>query len=286
MKYVDMHTHSTASDGTYTPSELAKYASETGLSAVALTDHDTIDGVDEFMRACEKYGITGVPGVELSAKYRKEMHILGLFVDYKNEEFITRTQKLRQARTQRNKALLELLQKDGFDIREEDIVGQKAGGSLDNCGRAHIARAMVKKGYADSVQDAFDKYLNRGMPYYIPRSTLPPEETIALIKSAGGIAVLAHPIFITTDPPRLEQLFDELKSYGLDGVECHYSEYTKGYSDLCCMLAKKAGLEASGGSDFHGANKEHIRLGRCENGNMIDYEIYKNLKKRCDEQRK
>ena len=277
MRYVDLHLHSTASDGTYTPAELAGLASKAGLLAAAITDHDTVAGAEEFLRECEKLGIEGAAGVEISARFRTEMHILGLFVDYKNEEFIKSLSELKNARAERNRRVLEKLTDDGFDVAPEDITGQKEGGSLDNVGRAHIASALVNKGYVSSVQEGFDKYLSKGCKYYVPRKTYPPKESIELIKKAGGVAVLAHPIFITKDPSELREILSELKGFGLAGVESYYSEYTEDYTRLCLDMCRELRLLPSGGSDFHGGNKPHIRIGEvC--GGKVEYEVFAGLK--------
>ena len=159
---IDLHTHSTASDGTLSPTELADMAKETGVTAAALTDHDTVDGVSEFLTACKERGIEGIAGVEMSAKYRKEMHIVGLFVDTDDTEFRAKLEALRGMREKRNREMLYLLEKNGFDITETDITSQKDGATMANTGRAHIARAMVEKGYAKSTGDAFAKYLKKG----------------------------------------------------------------------------------------------------------------------------
>lgn len=277
MEYIDLHVHSTASDGTYTPEALVKLGKKTGLSAMALTDHDTVDGIADFLAACEKEGIEGIPGVEISAKFRTEMHILGLFVNYRDEEFRKKLNKLKNARKDRNLKIYEKLRADGFDINESDITGQKKNGGLENTGRAHIAAALVKKGYVTSIQEAFDKYISKGKPYYVPRTTYPPKESIEMIKSAGGIAILAHPIFITKDYSELKQILLQLKEYGLSGMECYYSEYTPEYTRLCTELCGELKLAASGGSDFHGDNKEHIQLGKVCGGG-IDYKLLSVLK--------
>lgn len=276
---IDLHTHSTASDGSMTPTQLVIHAKENGISAMALTDHDTVDGIGEFKTAAQKIGIDAISGVEISAKFRREMHILGLFVDESNSEFKSVLKELRMSRQSRNKTVLELVVQSGMDITEDDIKSQKDGATMENTGRAHIASAMVKKGYAKSIQDAFDTYLSKGKPCYVDRKTLPPKETIELIKSAGGIAILAHPIYITKDKDELCELLIQLKDYGLDGVECFYSEYPKEYQDLCLMLCDKLGLLVSGGSDFHGTTKPHIQIGRVTGGAVIDSYILDKMHK-------
>lgn len=277
---IDLHVHSTASDGTLSPQELAVYAKEAGLSAVALTDHDTADGVSAFLDACRKAGIEGIGGVEISAKYKKEMHILGLFIDDTDAEFMQSLRSLRASRRERNERMLALAREHGFDISEDDICMQKEGATLSNTGRAHIGRALADKGYALDVQDAFDRYLSKGKPLYVSRKTFSPSESIALIHRAGGLAVLAHPIFITTDEAELRALLTELKGYGLDGVECYYSEYTDEFERLCVRLCEELGLLKTGGSDFHGTNKEHIQIGHMTNGRITPDEVLNEIKRK------
>lgn len=279
-KKIDLHTHSTASDGTLTPGELAALAKEKGLSAVALTDHDTLDGVAVFQEACEALGIEAVTGVEISAKYKTEMHILGLFVSLQDPVFREKLRMLKEARLERNRKVLTLIQRQGMKITEADFFqeGKKLG--LEHIGRAHIARALVEKGYASSIQDAFDQYLRKGRCCYAQRHTFSPEESIRMIKEAGGLAVLAHPVYITKEEEELRQLLKQLKSYGLDGVECYYSTYPPSYRDLCLRLSAELGLLPSGGSDFHADNKPDIELGIVCGGDFIDEQILADLKAR------
>lgn len=272
---IDLHTHSTASDGTLTPSELVKAAYEAGLSAVALTDHDTTDGLSEFHAACAEYGIEGISGVEISARYHKQMHILGLFVDENNAFLAEKLGVLKNAREIRNRAVLELLQRNGMDITERDIIS--AGEDMRSKGRAHIARAMVNKGCVSSIDEAFAKYLKKGKSCYAERVTYSPEESIKMIKSAGGTAILAHPVYITEDYGELYALLSELKEYGLDGAECMYNSYTREFSEMCREICKKTGLVESGGSDFHGANKPGISPGAVSAGH-VPYRTLLNIK--------
>lgn len=272
--------HSTASDGTMTPSELALHAKNAGLRAAALTDHDTLSGLREFCFECGKIGIEGIPGVEISAKYRCEMHILGLFVDYENKEFAEILGGLSRSRAERNYKMLDMLRDGGFDITEEDILSQKQDRDMNLCGRAHFAAALVKKGYAEDTDDAFARYIDRGKPFYAARRTYPPKETIEIIKNAGGLAVLAHPIYISKDEAELETLLTELKGYGLDGAECYYSQYDKAFSDMCLRICKRLDLLPSGGSDFHAGNKPHIPIGIVNGGGVMPYEVVENLKER------
>lgn len=278
MKYIDLHSHSTASDGTLSPSELAAEAKKAGLSALALTDHDTVAGVEEFMRAAEKVGIEPVAGVEISAKYKTEMHILGLLIDYKNADFVKKLEYLKQNRSERNKKVFDLIRANGMDITARDVIGQKEGAGLENIGRAHLAKAIVKKGYAKDIQDAFDKYLKKGGSCYVERVTFSPRESIELIKNAGGRAILAHPCYITQDREELERLLKELAGYGLDGFECMYSDYSPEYQKMCMELADRTGLLKSGGSDFHADMRPHVKLGYA--GERIPYEYLQKLKDR------
>lgn len=278
MKYIDLHSHSDASDGTLSPSRLAAAAKDAGLSALALTDHDTVSGVEEFISASGKIGLEAVAGVEISAKYKTEMHILGLLIDHKNAGLIQKLHYLRQNRRDRNKKVFDLIRENGMDISYEDVTGQKEGASLENIGRAHLARALVKKGYAVDVQDAFDRYLKKGRSCYVERITFSPKESIEMIKNAGGRAVLAHPCYITRDRDELEKLLKELAGYGLDGFECMYSDYSPEYRKMCMELADKTGLLKSGGSDFHADMRPEVKLGYA--GDRIPYEYLDKLKDR------
>lgn len=274
---IDLHTHSTASDGTLTPAELVKAAAEAGICAIALTDHDTIDGLEEFHDACGKFGIEGISGVEISAQHDKQMHIVGLFINRNDKEFVKKLDKLKNARETRNRKMLELVRENGMDITEADILSQKDGASLLNSGRPHIARAMVEKGYVSDIAEAFDKYLKRGNPCYVKRITYSPEDSIRMIKDAGGTAILAHPAYITEDYDELYGLLRELKEMGLDGAECSYSSYSAKFSDMCSRICDEIGLVKSGGSDFHGANKPDIPLGYVSAG-YVPYRTLLNMK--------
>ena len=279
--FADLHMHSTASDGTLSPGELAVCAKRAGLRAAALTDHDTLSGLREFCSECDKIGIEGIAGVEISAKYKSEMHIVGLFVDYENEEFAETLSGLSRSRAERNYRMLKLFAEAGMDITEEDILSQKQDRNMNLCGRAHFAAALVKKGYAADTDDAFAKYIGKDKPFYAARKTYPPKETIEIIKKAGGAAVLAHPICITRDAARLREILSELKTFGLDGAECYYSTYDEGFSRLCAALCAELDLLPSGGSDFHGANKPDIPIGIVNGGIMTPYSAAENLKKRA-----
>lgn len=258
---IDLHTHSSVSDGTYSPAALACLAHEKGLSAVALTDHDTVDGTAEFRAACENYGIESVSGIELNASYEKEMHIIGLFVNENDKDLLAALDKLRDGREKRNAEMVKKLCENGIDISEDDIRDAKDGAPLREIGRPHIARAVINNGFAESIPEVFEKYIAVGKPCYVERLRYSPEECINMIHEAGGIAVLAHPIFISADGSVLAPLLAKLTDMGLDGMECRHSAFDRDFSLLAEKLCSRFGLLRSGGSDFHGENKPTVLLG-------------------------
>lgn len=273
---VDLHTHSTASDGTYSPSELARLAKEKGLAAIALTDHDSDDGVREFMDECERLGIEGIPGIEISTDYEKQLHIVGLYNS--GDEFNETVKRLKSAREERNIKMFEKIRECGFDITPEDIL-ENGKVTVEHAGRLHMANALVRKGYAADKNDAFDRFLMRGRPCYAEKFSLSPEESVKLIKRCGGISIWAHPALAMDNEADMLEMAERLKSAGLDAMECYYSTYTVEMSRMCKSAAQKTGLLMSGGSDFHGANKPDVRLGEVSEG-VVPYEILEKLKQR------
>ncbi len=259
MNIVDLHVHSTASDGTLTPSGLARAASAAGLSAFALTDHDTVSGVDEAVNAGREYGIEVIPGIEISTGYKdKEIHIVGLFLDHRSEKLIKALGSEAERRERRNKALIDRFNEYGFPASLEEIAAMYPESIIT---RAHFASYMVKKGYVKDSAQAFSEYLGQGMPLYVPKELKKPDEAVSLISSAGGVPVLAHPLLYRLTTGELRALCSELKTCGLVGIETMYSTY-RGFDELNVRrLAHEFGLLESGGSDFHGANKPHIQLG-------------------------
>lgn len=272
---VDLHTHSVISDGTCTPSELAELAKRNGLTAVALTDHDATDGTDEFIDECSRLGIEGIKGIEISTKFKRELHIVGLYVG--GETFDETVLRLRDGRKDRNIKMLEKLRENGFEVYENDIVDKTVGATIDRVGRLHIAKALVKKGYVKTVDEAFDKLLSKGKPCHVSRFSLSPKEGISLIKNCGGIAIWAHPIYTADSYDELRDLALEFKGYGLDALECYYSRYTDDETAMCLRLAEETGLAISGGSDFHGDNKPDVELGKV-NGGSVPYSVLEKLK--------
>lgn len=273
---VDLHTHSTRSDGSYTPEELIDYALEKGLSAIALTDHDTVDGLQDFLTYGKTKPIEVIPGIELSAEYEgKDVHIVGLFIDEKAPIFKEHLHSFIASRTERNYKMCAKLQQAGIDITYEKLVEEFPGCTIT---RAHYARFLLNHGYVACLPDAFDKYLGDHTPFFVPREKVSPEEAIGLIKEAGGIAIFAHPILCRMSKERLDKLVCHLKENGLDGIEAYYTTYTKGEENQILVLAHKYDLLVSGGSDFHGKAKPRTDLGVGFGNLSIQDSVYYRLK--------
>jgi 3',5'-nucleoside bisphosphate phosphatase len=254
---IDLHTHSTASDGLYPPAELLRRAHDVGLKTIGLVDHDTTNGVDEALAAGKALGVEVVPGIEVNTDLpnkRGEAHMLGYFVEYERAEFQQKLQTLRDARERRGERMVERLRALGLDVTWERV-RELAQGAV---GRPHVARALIEKGYATSVSDAFDKYLAPGRPGYVPRFKLSPEDAVRLIASARGVPALAHPAGI---PELEERVLPSLVQVGLQGLECYYGQYDEETVGRLLSLADRYGLAPTGGSDYHGPNMHPTPLG-------------------------
>lgn len=264
MKAVDLHTHSIASDGTYTPSELIDYAVEKGLKAIALTDHDTVDGIKEALNRASYYCAKGqeievIPGIEFSTEYQgKDIHIVGLYIDYESEYFKRRIEKFALSREKRNRQMCQKLTDYGVPVSYDELKERFSEGTIT---RAHYARFMMEKGYIKSMKEAFERYIGDRSPCYIPRKKISPFRAVEILRKAGAFPVLAHPILYGMSASRLEELVSRLKSAGLMGIEAIYSTYTPSDERLIRSIAAKYELCISGGSDFHGTNKVNIDLG-------------------------
>lgn len=276
-KYIDLHTHSVNSDGTLTPTELIKLAKEKNLAAVALTDHDTINGLEEAFAAGKKYGVEVISGIEFSVSADVEMHLIGLDFSLDSPKITSVLDAMIKNRNTRNTKLLRILGELGMPLTEDDVLQFATSPVI---GRSQVARAMVKKGYVSSIAEAFDKYLAFGRPAYLPRETLSPAEAISIIKASGGIAVLPHLNQIDKSDDELYELLKHLKSVGLDAVEGYYTEYTEGMNIKYRKMADDLGLKLSGGSDFHGENKIAHELGTGSGNLKIPYNILENLRNR------
>lgn len=256
---VDFHVHSNISDGTLTPTEVVKMAADKGLAAIALTDHDTIDGVEEALKAGETYGIRVIPGIEISADYNgSDLHILGLNIDYKNEEFAGRVAVCRDSRDGRNLKMVEKMQAQGFPVTWDIMLERFGDNSIT---RAHFAKYLLDEGYVASKDEAFAKYLNPGCPCYVSRVKVTPKEAIEMILLAGGHPVLAHPLLYRMPKDRLESVIVMLQGYGLQGIEARYSLNRVEDDVFLEKLAIRHGLGRTGGSDFHGDIKPDIAIG-------------------------
>ncbi len=282
MKTCDLHTHSTASDGSDTPSELIHLAKEADLAAIALSDHDTVDGLVEAEREARSIGMEFIPAVELSCQFHKgNMHLLGYYIDMKDQEFLKVLARVQAARAERNPKILAKLQELGISITMEELKEMASGGQI---GRPHIARALVKKGAVRDVGQAFEKYLKRGGKAYAPKSILSPAEAISAVLKAGGIPVLAHPFSLKADTTEeLQSIIIDLKSKGLQGVECIYSEHSPEFTQQLIQITRALDLAVTGGSDYHGKAKPYIKLGRGKGSLTIPYSCVEELKAIRDE---
>ncbi len=351
---VDLHVHSTCSDGTYTPEELVDYAREKGLRAFALTDHDTVNGLDRVIQYAEKLRQTQaaspvisspndagcsaasrltvpsqsgsdssapkavdvskacsipfpvdtdtprraniprtcgvpsapgadvpsvpevIPGIELSTEYQgKDIHMVGLFIDYHQPDFSRYLEDFIRSRENRNEKMCALLREHGIAISYETLLSEFPGAVIT---RAHFARYLLYHGYIQSMKEAFDRYVGDHCPCFVPREKVTPAQAVKLILGAGGVPVLAHPILYHMSDERLENLVKELKSIGLAGIEAIYSTYNTAEERQIRGLASKYGLKISGGSDFHGANKPKIDLGTGWGKLYVPDEVLENLR--------
>ena len=331
---VDLHVHSTCSDGTFTPEELVDYAIQKGLTAFALTDHDTVNGLDRAIRYAEELRqarVTSpvisshndtddrlpvsfsrndaddrlpvsfsrndavarlpvssvadadvprvpeiIPGIELSTEYQgKDIHMVGLFIDYRQPEFAHYLEDFIRSRENRNEKMCALLREHDIDITYEALLAEFPGAVIT---RAHFARYLLSHGYIQSMKEAFDRYVGDHCPCFVPREKVTPAQAVELILGAGGVPVLAHPILYHMSDDRLDTLVAELKKIGLVGIEAIYSTYNTAEERQIRGLASKYDLQISGGSDFHGANKPKIDLGTGWGKLYVPDEVLENLR--------
>ncbi len=273
MRRIDLHTHSNCSDGTLSPKELVELANKKHLCAFALTDHDTIDGIEAAQLAASIYNIEVIPGIELSTAYKnKDIHILGLGIDITNIYFLDSLKKFQEAREWRDRQMIEKLRTAGIDITYEEMVAKFPNSVFT---RAHFARFIYEAGHVTDMWDAFPKYIGDDAPCFVPREKVTPYQAIDLIHEGGGYAILAHPLLYKLKNQELEQLIASLKKSGLDGLEVPYSMNRYGDEAYLRQLAKKHNLKISGGSDFHGSNKPNIQLGSGRGNLNISYDVWK-----------
>ncbi len=265
MNAIDLHTHSNKSDGSMTPAELIRYAAEKHLSAIALTDHDTIEGLAEAIDTAERLRAeTGsaprvIPGIEFSTEYNgHDIHIVGLFIPYEDPVFSTRIHAFVEARDIRNRKMCAKLTEHGMPVTLEELTAAYPDAVIT---RAHYARFLLEHGYTRSMKEAFDRYIGDHGPCFVPREKITPAEAVQMIREVGGVAVLAHPILYGFSDDTLRNLVRELKEAGLAGIETVYSTYTQADERQIRSIARDYDLAISGGSDFHGSNKPDIDLG-------------------------
>lgn len=274
MSCIDLHVHTTASDGTYTPAEVVELAHKTGLAAIAITDHDTVSGYAEAAGRGAELGVEIVPGIEISTKYGSSIHMLGYYIDMQSEGLHHILDWIVEDRDARARKMAELMAADGLPV-SFDLMKERYGEVI---GRPHFANMLVELGLARDVQDAFDRYVEKGQRYYVGRTILPIERAIGLIIKAGGVPVLAHPFQYKRDDAGLRELIEYCMQHGLRGMECYYTGYTPEQSAYLASLADEYGLIKTGGSDFHGENKKHILLGRGLGKLEVPYSLLEGLK--------
>lgn len=274
---VDLHVHSNKSDGTFTPSELVTMAIQKNLTALALTDHDTTDGLAELTHAAQGKPLEVVPGIELSTEYEgKDIHIVGLFIDPEQPDFKAHLKSFVESRDARNRKMCANLQEAGIPISYEALQEANPGSVIT---RAHYGTWLLEHGVVSSVADAFSKYLGDHTPYFVPREKVTPQQAVSLIQKAGGLAILAHPILYRMSRERLDILVRCLKEVGLTGIEAIYATYNSREENQIRQLASKYDLLLSGGSDFHGFAKPKLELGTGYGHLCVPDEVYFSLKK-------
>jgi 3',5'-nucleoside bisphosphate phosphatase len=276
MGCIDLHLHTTHSDGSLRPAEVLALAQKAGVTALAITDHDIVDGIPEAIDTGARLGIEVLPGVEISSfDGKSELHILGYCITWQDETLLGRLATLRESRHRRNPLIIERLQALGLDLTYDEV---RALAGTESVGRPHIARLLMEKGYVTSAKDAFDRYLAEGRPGYVARELPTPAEAIAWIRDAQGVAVLAHPTWVKESNDGLPAFVRTLKNNGLGGIEVHYSTHTRQQTARFLELAKQFGLLITGGSDFHGLTKPDIEVGTGRGGLRVPEELLTPLK--------
>lgn len=278
---VDLHIHTSASDGSFSPQEVVFLAHRQGLRAIAITDHDTIEGNETACEAGKELGVEVVPGVEISVEMatpRHPIHVLGYFIDHRSAKLHAELASLVQYREERNPQIVRKLNSLGLEITYEEVILAAGQGTV---GRPHIAQVLVRKGYVKDGDEAFRKYLRRGGPAYVEKKRLTPEEGIALIRDAGGIPVLAHPFMIEgMTANAIESFILKFREYGIHGVEVYYPLHNHRQTALLETIARKHSLLITGGSDFHGEQKPKVMLGKGFGKLQVPYELVTKMKER------
>jgi predicted metal-dependent phosphoesterase TrpH len=267
MKFADLHLHTRFSDGTFSPEELVLQAQNHGLACIALTDHDTVEGCAPAAAACAAVHMEFIPGAELTAEHEDvEVHILGYFLNIHNQTLLKRISKFQEVRQSRIHEMVAALNRLGVPLKVESVF------ALANCqspGRPHVARALVKEKLINSLDEAFDKYLKKGRPAWVPKTKMSACEGIELIHEAGGLAVMAHPGLNRTD-----EIIPDLVDAGMDGIECFHTKHSTAMSERYLEIADKYNLLVTGGSDCHGFSKVRPLIGTVK----LPYEHVEKLK--------
>jgi hypothetical protein len=259
MPGIDLHAHSNRSDGTFEPAEVVRLAAERGLDVVALTDHDTTDGLDEALGAGEELGLEVVPGVELSAEHEAtSVHVLCYWMDASNPELQAELSRLRDERFRRGEQMVERLRALGLPVSFERVREIAAGGTIV---RPHVAQAMVEAGIVTTEQEAFDRYIGDGSPAHVPKHALDPVDALALILGAGGVCVLAHPGMWGEQGSVPQELIERMAGAGMQGLEVEHVDHTPEQRERYRVLARRLDLIPTGGSDCHGTRYDPVRLG-------------------------
>ncbi|MBM4122111.1 MAG: PHP domain-containing protein [Nitrospira sp.] len=277
MSRIDLHLHTTHSDGSLPPAGVLALAKQAGVSALAITDHDIVDGIPEAIKIGADLGIEVIPGIEISSRWGDaELHILGYFLDWKDQALNRRLEQVRTGRHRRNPQIIEKLNALGLALTYQEV--QELAGT-ESVGRPHIARVLMQKGYVQSAKEAFDRYLAEGAAAYVPRELPDPAEAIAWLRAARGIPVLAHPVWAKQDEAGLLKLCEKLKSEGLMGIEVHYSTHKPQQTKDYLNIATRLDLLVTGGSDFHGVTKPDIEVGIGRGGLKVPSKLLEPLRK-------
>lgn len=275
-RMIDLHVHTTASDGTFTPSDVVLLAKKVGLAAMAITDHDTIDGVEEAISKAKEVDFELVPGVEISVGDTEDIHIVGLYIDYKDNNLLKVMDTLSSYRRSRNEEMIANVRKEGFDISYEEI---EKSMNTNNIGRLHIAYYMQKMGMVNDYRKVFKKFLIPGTKTYVPMKQLSEEEGINAILKSGGIPVLAHINYLKQSDFDIEKTVKRLVGYGLKGIEVFYSGYDNRIEKLAHRISEKYNLIKSGGTDFHGTRRPGVYLGTGRGNLCVPYDFLVDIKK-------
>jgi len=270
-EYADLHIHTFYSDSTFSPKEVVKKAHEIGLKAIAICDHDCVDGIQPTEKAGSLYGIEVIPAVELTVEENgEEIHMLGYFIDLENPDLLIKLKKFQEGRVTRIYKMLDLLKQRGIDIREEDVFALSGDGSV---GRPHVALAMLKARQITYLNEAFNKYIGDGKPCYVGHLKFSPKEAVEMIISAGGVPVLAHPKVGGKD-----KFIHELVKVGLRGIEVYHTDHNKADEKKYLNIAKAENLLVTGGSDCHGSGKKRVLMGKVK----VPYSLVIKLKEEVD----